>query len=92
MRTPTLIKAIASSADPRRAKAGVAQLRQTAAAGILDRLSGEQARILASILGGSQALSELLAGRPDWLPPLLEPGFLNFPRHEEGLRHQIGRW
>ncbi|MGP8198864.1 MAG: bifunctional [glutamate--ammonia ligase]-adenylyl-L-tyrosine phosphorylase/[glutamate--ammonia-ligase] adenylyltransferase [Limisphaerales bacterium] len=67
------------------------QLRQTAAAGFLDKLSGEQARILAAVLGGSQALGELLAGRPDWLKPLLEPGFLNFPRREEGLRHQIGR-
>jgi [glutamine synthetase] adenylyltransferase / [glutamine synthetase]-adenylyl-L-tyrosine phosphorylase len=92
MRTQTLTLAVASCADPRRAMEGVAQLRQTAAGGFLKKLSAEQARILATVLGGSQALSELLVAHPDWLPPLLEPDFLKFPRREQGLRHEIGRW
>ena len=92
MPTQTLTQAVASCADPRRATEGVAQLRQTAAGGFLKKLSSEQARILAAVLGGSQALSELLLAHPDWLPPLLEPGFLNFPRRDQGLRREIGRW
>src|ERR1039457_1652813 len=92
MRSPTLTLAVASCADPRRAAAGVAQLRHTAADGFLKKISAEQARILAAVLGGSQALSELLLAHPDWLPPLLEPGFLNFPRREQGLLREIDHW
>jgi glutamate-ammonia-ligase adenylyltransferase len=92
MRTQTLTQAVASCADPQRAMEGVEQLRQTAAGGFLKKLSSEQARILTAVLGGSQALSELLVGHPDWLPPLLEPGFLSFPRREQGLRREIDHW
>jgi glutamate-ammonia-ligase adenylyltransferase len=92
MKKQTLPQAVAAGADPRRAREGVARLRLTAAGGFLKKLSSEQARILAAVLGGSQALSELLSVHPDWLPPLLEPGFLNFPRREQGLRREIGRW
>src|SRR5271167_4249022 len=92
MRTPTLTQAVASCADPLRAMEGVEQLRNTAVAGFLKKLSSEQARILAAVLGGSQALSELLLAHPDWLSPLLEPGFLKFPRREQGLRREIDPW
>src|SRR5271155_4093417 len=92
MRTPTLTQAVASCAAPQRAMEGVEQLRQTAAGGFLKKLSGEQARILAAVLGGSQALSELLLAHPDWLPPLLGPGLLNFPRRKQGLRREIEHW
>jgi len=92
MRTPTLTQAVASCADPQRAMEGVEQLRQTVAGGFLKKLSGEQARILAAVLGGSQALSELLLAHPDWLPPFLESGFLSFPRREQGLRREIDHW
>ena len=92
MRTQTLTQAVASCADPRRAMEGVARLRQTAAGGFLQKLASEQARILAAVLAGSQALSELLLAHPDWLPPLLEPGILNFPRREQGLRREVGHW
>ncbi len=92
MRTQTLTLAVASCADPRRAAEVVAQLRHTAADGFLKKLSAEQARILAAVLGGSQALSELLVAHPDWLQPLLEPDYLNFPRREQGLRREIDHW
>lgn len=92
MRTQILTKAIASCADPQRAKEGVEQLRHTSAAGLLKKLSEGQARILAAVLGGSQALNELLAAHPDWLQPLLEPGYLDFPRREQGLRRDVERW
>jgi [glutamine synthetase] adenylyltransferase / [glutamine synthetase]-adenylyl-L-tyrosine phosphorylase len=92
MRTQTLTQAVASCADPPRAMEGVEQLHQTAAGGFLKKLSSEQARILAAVLGGSQALSELLLVHPDWLPPLLEPDLLNFPRREQGLRREIDHW
>jgi glutamate-ammonia-ligase adenylyltransferase len=70
----------------------VAQLRQTVAGGLLNKLSAAQARTLTAVLGGSQALSELLLAHPDWLPPLLEPGFLDFPPREQGVRRQIDHW
>src|SRR5277367_1102041 len=92
MRTPTLTQAVASCADPQRALEGVEQLSQTAAGGFLKKLSSEQARILAAVLGGSQALSELLLAHPDWLQPLLEPGLLNDSRREQGLRREIDHW
>jgi [glutamine synthetase] adenylyltransferase / [glutamine synthetase]-adenylyl-L-tyrosine phosphorylase len=92
MRTQTLTQAVASCADPTRAMEGVEQLRQTAAGGFLKKLSGEQARILAAVLAGSQVLRESLVAHPDWLPPLLESGFLNFSRLEQGLRREIDRW
>jgi glutamate-ammonia-ligase adenylyltransferase len=92
MRPQTLTLAVASCADPRRAARGVAQLRQTATGGFLNKLSAEQARILAAVLGGSQALSELLLAHPDWLPPLLEPDSLHSPPREQGLRRQIDHW
>jgi len=92
MRTQTLTQAVGSCADPQRAMDGVEQLRQTEAGGFLKKLSSEQAHILAALLGGSQALSELLLAHPDWVPPLLEPGLLNFPRREQGLRREIDHW
>jgi glutamate-ammonia-ligase adenylyltransferase len=89
MRTQTLSQAVAACADPQRAKDGVERLSQTSAGAFLKKISREQARVLTAVLGGSQALSELLLAHPDWLPPLLEPDFLNFPRREQGVRREI---
>jgi glutamate-ammonia-ligase adenylyltransferase len=86
----TLAKAIEACADPARAGACLARLRETASAGI--EFSAEQARILSALLAGSQMAGELLAAHPEWLAPLLEPGILEHPRREQGFRREIEEW
>jgi glutamate-ammonia-ligase adenylyltransferase len=76
-------------ADPQRTKAALDQLRASDAAAALRKLSAEQARILAALLSGSQVALEWLMAHPDWLGPLLAPGFLTHPRREEGLRREL---
>ncbi|MGA2557960.1 MAG: hypothetical protein ABSG04_16955 [Verrucomicrobiota bacterium] len=92
MQPPTLKKAVQTCADPARAEAGLARLRETEAARIVKKPSAEQARILASLLAGSQMAGELLAAHPVWLAPLLEPGALQHPRREQGLRREVEQW
>jgi glutamate-ammonia-ligase adenylyltransferase len=92
MKAQTLAHAVAACADPRRAADAVEQLRQASAASLLKKLDSEQARILVAVLGGSQALSELLVAHPDWLPPLLEPDALSSARREQGLRREVDHW
>ena len=92
MQSQTLAKAMVACADPPRAGAGLARLRESGAASILKQPTAEQARILASLLAGSQLAGELLAAHPEWLGPLLEPGALQHPRREQGLRREIEQW
>ena len=92
MQSQTLAKAMEASADPSRAGACLARLRETEAARILKQPSAEQARILAALLAGSQMAGELLAAHPEWLGPLLEPGLLQHPRREQGFRREIEHW
>jgi [glutamine synthetase] adenylyltransferase / [glutamine synthetase]-adenylyl-L-tyrosine phosphorylase len=81
---------LAECADPQRAAAALAQLRASdAAAAAVRKLSAEQARILAALLSGSQSALASLLAHPEWLAPLLAPGFLAHPRREEGLRREI---
>ena len=84
---PSLV--LEQCADPQRAKAALDQLRASNAAAVVRRLSAEQARILAALLSGSQTALEMLMAHPDWLAPLLAPGFLTHPRREEGLRREL---
>ena len=44
-----------------------------------------------ALFSGSQALSNLLVARPDWLG-VLEPEALKFPRRKQGLRNEVNRW
>jgi glutamate-ammonia-ligase adenylyltransferase len=92
VQSQTLTKAIESCGDPQRAGDFVARLRETAAAAILKRPSAEQARILVSLLAGSQWAGECLEAHPEWLGPLLEPDALQHPRRDQGLRHEIEDW
>jgi glutamate-ammonia-ligase adenylyltransferase len=92
MRAQPLNDAVAACADPRRAEDSLAQLRTTSVAGFLKKLSADQARILAAVLGGSQYLGELLVAHPDWLQPLLDVETLQHSRREQGLRGEVERW
>ncbi|MGA3180356.1 MAG: bifunctional [glutamate--ammonia ligase]-adenylyl-L-tyrosine phosphorylase/[glutamate--ammonia-ligase] adenylyltransferase [Verrucomicrobiota bacterium] len=92
MQSQTLSKAIETCADPQRAGAWLARLRESGAAAVLKRPSAEQARILAWLLAGSQQAGEWLEAHPAWLPPLLEPGALEHPRRDQGFRREIEAW
>jgi len=84
-------KAIKESADPRRVKHFLDLLGTTIAAGPLKTASAEQARVLAALFSGSQALSALLVANPEWLS-LLDPEALRFPRQLLGLSAEVGAW
>src|SRR5207247_2232098 len=75
-----------------RAKHCFEHLKATSAASILKSASAEQARILAALFSGSQALSELLLARPDWLAAALDAELLKHPRQEQGLRREVNVW
>jgi glutamate-ammonia-ligase adenylyltransferase len=78
-------------ADRQRAAAGLEQLRASSTGPALRKLSSEQARVLAALLSGSQAALELLLAHPEWLAPLLTPGYLAHARGQEGLRREVER-
>jgi len=92
MQSQVLTKAVQAAADPPRAEMYLAQLQKTGAARVLKKISAESARILVSVLSGSQAQSELLLTNPDWLAPLLDTGFLQHPRQIQGLRREVESW
>lgn len=92
MKSSVLSKAIADCADPARAAAAVEKLRETDAAASLRKVTTEQARVLAAVVAGSQALFEMLLSHPDWLGQILEPGLLDFARRKEGMKREIDRW
>src|SRR5437867_1335391 len=84
-------KAIKESADPKRAKHFLDLLGTTTAGGAVKTTPAEQARALAALFSGSQALSTLLIAHPDWLSSLA-PEALRFPRQSQGLRAEVGAW
>ncbi|MGO8699996.1 MAG: bifunctional [glutamate--ammonia ligase]-adenylyl-L-tyrosine phosphorylase/[glutamate--ammonia-ligase] adenylyltransferase [Limisphaerales bacterium] len=79
-------------ADPARVKAWLARAAESVPGVPWDKLSAAQARLLVALMSGSQAAGELLRAHGDWLPPLLEPGALEHPRQEQGLRREVERW
>jgi glutamate-ammonia-ligase adenylyltransferase len=81
-------KALRSSADPQRAEHFFELLAATSADKVLPKYSAEQARILASLLSGSKALSEVIIAHPDRLD-LLAPEPLKFPRRKQGLGQEV---
>src|SRR5208337_1803259 len=91
MKTPAWTNAIKTCADPERARRFLGFLAPTSAGAALSAVSGEQARILAALFSGSQALSNLVVARPEWLS-VLEPEVLRFPRRKQGLRNEVSRW
>jgi [glutamine synthetase] adenylyltransferase / [glutamine synthetase]-adenylyl-L-tyrosine phosphorylase len=94
MRANVWRKALKECAAPERARHFLEMLKERADAGAaqaLSRASGEQARLLATLFSGSDAMSTLLVAHPDWLA-LLTPDFLRFPRRRQGLRGELRRW
>jgi glutamate-ammonia-ligase adenylyltransferase len=91
MKNPVWLNAIKACADAQRVKHVVDLLKTTTAAKPMQACSAEQARILAALFAGSQALGNLLVSRPDWLS-VLEADALSFPRRKQGLRNEVNRW
>jgi glutamate-ammonia-ligase adenylyltransferase len=91
MGNPVWASAISASADPQRARRFFDLLAATSAGAAIQACSAEQARVLAMLFSGSQALSNLLVARPDWLDTL-ELEALKFPRRKQGLRNEANRW
>ena len=91
MKTPVWSNAIKSCADPQRARHFLDLLAATSAGTALQACSAEQARVLTALFSGSQALSNLLVARPDWLGAI-EAEALKFPRRKQGLHNEVSRW
>jgi len=91
MKRPVWSKAIKESADPKRARHFLDLLAATNAGQTLKKYSAEQARILAAVLSGSQALSNLLLSKPEWLTAL-KPEALRFPRRKAGIFEEVETW
>ena len=91
MKNPIWTNAIKTCADAQRAKHFFDLLAATSAGEALQASLAEQARVLAAVFSGSQALGNLLVARPEWLS-VLEPEALKFPRRKQGLRNEVNRW
>lgn len=87
MRADSWQRALRKCADPGRVRHFWKMLEATSAGAKLQSLSVEQARVLAALLSGSQALAGWLVAHPHWLATL-EPENLKFPRRKQGLRKE----
>jgi [glutamine synthetase] adenylyltransferase / [glutamine synthetase]-adenylyl-L-tyrosine phosphorylase len=91
LKRPIWTKAINQSADPKRARHALGLLEATTAREALKNYSAEEARILVTVLAGSQALGTLLISKPAWLSEL-KPERLRFARRPEGLWAEVSPW
>src|SRR6185295_10130123 len=83
-------KALKSCADPVRVTQALEQMAGTSAQPLLEKATVEQARILAALWSGSQAMGALLVKHPDWLASVLTTEHVAHPRQEQGLRREVG--
>jgi glutamate-ammonia-ligase adenylyltransferase len=68
------------------------QLTSSELAELLQKLSAEQARILAAVFSGSQVLTAQLQAHPDWIADLLDNEALLHSRREQGMRREVQQW
>jgi glutamate-ammonia-ligase adenylyltransferase len=76
-----------ASADPARARHFLDALA-AAAPGALENLTMDSGRVLVTVLGGSQALGNLLVAHPEWLP-VIEFGRIQHPRRAQGFQREV---
>jgi [glutamine synthetase] adenylyltransferase / [glutamine synthetase]-adenylyl-L-tyrosine phosphorylase len=84
---PVWKQAIRNAAAPERVRDSLKQL-STQKRELLERLSPEEARILAALFSGSQSLSAALIMHAEWLN-VFEGDLLHNPRREQGLRREV---
>jgi [glutamine synthetase] adenylyltransferase / [glutamine synthetase]-adenylyl-L-tyrosine phosphorylase len=89
-RNPVWTEALAKGADPHRARHYLGLLSETEAVTVLKKASAEQARILAAVLSGSQALSGVILAQPGWLE-ILSPEQLEYGRRKQGFFQELRR-
>ncbi len=92
VQSPAWPAALDASPDPARARHYLELLEAAGAAPAVYSSSSEQARVLATLLGGSQALSERVVAHPDWLTEVLSVERLTHPRRLHGLRREVQPW
>lgn len=80
-------KTAQTSAVPARTEQFLEELGRTAP-NALNQLTEASAGVLATVLGGSQALSELLVAHPDWLP-VIEFNRIQHPRRTQGFQREV---
>jgi glutamate-ammonia-ligase adenylyltransferase len=76
-----------ASADPIRARHFLDALAACAPAR-LEKLPEDSARVLVTVLAGSQALGDLLVAHPEWLP-LIELDRIQHPRRVQGFQREV---
>jgi glutamate-ammonia-ligase adenylyltransferase len=83
---------LGQTADPARAR-HYYQLMEAAGNGpMVQKASPEQTKIIATIFGASQSLSDTLIAHPDWIKQTLQPEFLQNPRQKSSLVHEVNEW
>src|SRR5262245_36583241 len=86
---PVWQNALNAAADPDRARHYLRELQATTAGAMLNNVTVEQARVLAALWSGSQAMSDLLVAHPLWLDAVLSVDLLKHPRREQGFRREV---
>jgi len=87
MKTSEWKKLAHASADPARARHFLDALAATVP-GVLEKLSADSARVLATVLGASRALGDLLVAHADWLP-VIEFDRIQHPRRAQGFQREV---
>jgi glutamate-ammonia-ligase adenylyltransferase len=82
------LKAIKASAEPARARLYLERLRETSAGAVLKRATADQAKVLITVLAGSEALAALLVTHPEWVEDLLDDG-LEHPRRRQEVAKEL---
>lgn len=82
-------RALNHCADREWAERHFALLAEAGRGELLAGVTVEQARVLAAVFSGSQALSECLVAHPEWLELLLDANGLRFPRTDQGMRREV---
>src|SRR6185436_17795749 len=84
-------KAIQHCAAPERGRHFLELLSATSAGPAARQASAEQARVLAALFSGSQALSASLLAHPEWLS-FVDPEVIRLPRRKQGMLAEVNSW
>jgi len=84
-------KGIRAAADPERAARMVEALQGVLPKQRFAQLSTDEAGIVTTVFGGSEALGNQLIKHPDWLQ-VLDPEKLKFGRRKQGIRAEAEKW
>ena len=92
MTTSAWASALRACADPARARQSAVLLESAGAVSSLDTLSADQGRLLAALLSGSRALTELVQAHPDWLAPCLDVEGMSHGHRWRGMQREVDSW